>query len=149
MAEAKMKINGSFNAKLFDKYGNLIDEKQTPNTVTDAGFDGIIQRGFDTGTGSASFNYIAIGSGTGAAAAGDTAFGSEAARAQGTYAYTDGTAAFTLTNTFAAGTATGSIAESGILNASSSGQLFCRQTFGVITKGASDSLQVTWTGSLS
>jgi len=118
-------------------------------TVTTVGFNGIIQRGFDTGTGSAAFNYVAIGSGTNAPAAGDTALGSEAARAQGTYSYTDGTKAFTVTETFAAGTGTGSIAEAGLFNASSSGQLFARQTFGVIQKGANDSLQITWVGSVS
>ena len=118
-------------------------------TVTTVGFNGIIQRGFDTGTGSDALNFVAIGSGTGAAAAGNTVLGSEAARAQGDYAYTDDTKAFTVTKTFAAGTATGSIAESGLFNDSSAGELFARQTFGVILKGASDSLQITWVGSVS
>lgn len=118
-------------------------------TVTTVGFNGIIQRGFDTGTGSNAFNYVAVGSGTGAAAAGNTALGSEAARAQGDYAYTDDTKAFTVTETFAAGTASGSIAEAGLFNSGVDGQLFARQTFGVILKGASDSLQVTWVGSVS
>lgn len=118
-------------------------------TVTTMGFNHLIQRGFSTQTGSAAFNYVAIGSGDSAAAAGDTALGSEAARAQGDYSYTDDTKAFEVTETFAAGTGTGSITESGLFNASSAGQLFARQTFGVINKGASDSLQITWVGSLS
>jgi len=118
-------------------------------TVTTVGFNHIIQRGFDIGTGSAAFNYVGIGSGIVASDVGDTALGSEANRAQGAYAYTDDTAAFTVTATFAAGTATGSITESGLFNASSAGQLFARQTFGVVQKGASDSLQITWVGSLS
>jgi len=75
--------------------------------------------------------------------------GSEAARAQGTYSYTDDTKAFEHTTTFAAGTATGSITESGLFNSGATGMLFARQTFGVIQKGASDSLAMTWVGSLS
>lgn len=118
-------------------------------TVTTAGFNAIIQRGFATQTGSDAINYIAIGSGDSAAAAGDTALGSEAARAQGTYSYTDDAKAFEHTTTFAAGTATGSIVESGLFNSGATGELFARQTFGVIQKGASDSLQMTWVGSLS
>ena len=118
-------------------------------TVTTIGFNGLIQRGFDTGTGSDAFTYIAIGSGVNAAGAGDTTLGSEAARAQGTYSYTDDALAFEHTNTFAAGTATGSIAEAGLFNDTATGELFARQTFGVIQKGASDSLQITWVGSFS
>lgn len=145
----KLKFKGTFEAVLRDKDGKIKDTRKVPNLITDAGFDGVIQRCFSTGTGSDSFNYIAIGSGDTAAATGDTALGSEAARAEGTYAYTDGTAAFTLTKTFAAGTADGSIYESGIFNSGVDGQLWNRQVFAVINKGASDSLQVTWTGSLS
>lgn len=145
----KIRIKGNYTLRLYDELGNLKDERSTPNLVTTVGFNGIIQRGYSTQTGSAAWNYIAIGSGTTAANAADTAMGSEAARAQGTYSYTDGTKAFELAKTFAAGTATGSIAESGIFNAASAGQLFSRQTFGVITKGAADTLAVTWVGSLS
>jgi len=118
-------------------------------TVTTVGLNGIIQRGFDTGTGSPSFNFVAIGSGDGAAAAGNTALGSEAARGQGDYAYTDDTAAFTVAETFAAGTATGSINETGLFNSGATGQLFARQTFGTILKGAADTLTITWVGSVS
>jgi len=118
-------------------------------TVTNAGFNGLIQRGFSTDTGSDAFNFVAIGSGSIAAAVGDTALGSEAARAQGDYSYTDDAKAFEVTETFAAGTGTGSIFEAGLFNSGVDGQLFARQIFGVIQKGASDSLQITWVGSLS
>lgn len=118
-------------------------------SVTNAGFNALIQRGFSTDTGSDAINYIAIGSGSVAVAAGDTTLGSEAARAQGTYSYTDDAKAFEHTTTFAAGTATGSIFEAGLLNSGATGMLFARQTFGVVQKGASDSLQITWVGSFS
>ncbi len=144
-----LNVKSFFELKLFDKDGNLKDYRVTPNTMTNVGRDLLMQIAFDTATGSAQFNYIAIGSGTASASASDTALGSEAARSQATYSHTDGQHAFQLQETFGAGTGTGSISESGIFNAASSGQMFARQTFGTIVKGSSDSLQVTWTGSIT
>jgi hypothetical protein len=145
----RMKISGNYDLKLYDEFGRLKDERNTPNLITTAGFDGIIQKGYATQTGSNSWNFIAVGSGTAAAAAANTTLGSEAARAQGTYAHTDGQANFSVANTFAAGTATGSITEAGLFNSGVAGQLFSRQVFAVINKGAADTLAVTWVGSLS
>jgi len=144
-----LKVCGHFEVKLFDSEGNLKEERKTPNVMTNTGRDLLMQVAFDTAAGSNQFNYIAIGSGTSSASASDTTLGSEAARAQATYSHTDGQHAFQLQHTFGAGTGTGSISESGIFNASSSGQIFARQTFGTIVKGSSDSLQVTWTGSIT
>jgi len=145
----RFKMKGYADITLFGPDGSIKDTRHVENLITTAGFDGICQRGFSTQTGSASFNYIAIGSGVTAASTANTTLGSEAARAQGTYAHTDAKANLSLTNTFAAGTATGSIAEYGVLNASSTGQLLNRATFGVITKGAADSLQLVVAFSLS
>ena len=55
----------------------------------------------------------------------------------------------TYTATFAAGTGTGAVTEAGILNASSSGDLLCRTVFSVVNKGASDSMTITWTVTVS
>lgn len=46
--------------------------------------------------------------------------------------------------TFGAGIGTGSVAECGLFDAASSGNILSHLTFGVITKGASDSLQLTY-----
>ena len=46
-------------------------------------------------------------------------------------------------------TGTGAITEAGILNAASAGTLLCRTVFSVINKGASDSMTVTWTITIS
>jgi ethanolamine utilization microcompartment shell protein EutS len=92
----------------------------------------------------AAMGYMAIGTGTNAAAAGDTALQTEVARV----ALSSRTASanvVTYVATFPAGTGTGAITESGILNAASSGVLFARSVFSVINKGASDSLQITHT----
>ena len=51
----------------------------------------------------------------------------------------------TYTGTFGAGVGTGSVTEAGIFNASSAGTMLCRVVFGVVTKGASDTMAITWT----
>ena len=48
-----------------------------------------------------------------------------------------------------AGDATGAVTEAGIFNAATSGTMLCRTTFDVINKGASDTMSVTWTITVS
>ena len=146
----KLGLKGYLNARLYDEYGNLKHETDKENLVVNAGFDIVNQRLFSTQAGSAAFNYIGIGSISTAAAATDGSLGSELCpRAQGTVTHTDGTKNTSMTTTFAAGTGTGSVQEAGVFNASTGSYMLCRQTFGCIQKGASDSLQITWAFSLS
>lgn len=89
-------------------------------------------------------DYMAIGTGSSGPTAGDTALGTEVGtRVQGSLtqptAYTD-----RLVSTFAAGNGTATITEAGRLNASSTGNLFCRSVFTGIAKGSGDSLTVTY-----
>jgi len=49
----------------------------------------------------------------------------------------------------AIGTGSGAITEAGVLNAASSGTLLCRTVFSVVNKGASDSMTITWTITIS
>tara|TARA_B100000902_G_scaffold260268_1_gene246494 strand:- start:202 stop:627 length:426 start_codon:yes stop_codon:yes gene_type:complete len=93
-------------------------------------------------------SHMAIGSGSTAAAAGNSALGSELGRVALTSTAVSG-AVVTYTATFAAGTGTGAVTEAGILNASSSGDLLCRTVFSVVNKGASDSMTITWTVTVS
>ena len=58
-------------------------------------------------------------------------------------------AVVTYVATFPAGTGTGAVTEAGILNASSAGDLLCRTVFSVVNKGASDSMTITWTVTVS
>jgi hypothetical protein len=120
------------------------------NIVTNAGLAGIASR--INGAGSeAIFNYIAIGTGATAAAAGDTTLQTEIASGGGsraaatasrvTTSTTNDTARLVYTFTFSSSFA---ITESGVLNASSSGVLLCRQTFSAINVANGDSLQLTW-----
>lgn len=111
----------------------------------------------DTGT-PAIFKYVAVGNGDGsgtcnAAAAGDTTLQGEIGTRQNVIAATPDPPTVTgqqaLVATFAAGNATGSLCEVGVLNAAFSGTLLQRSTYAVVTKAAGDSLQVTVTLTLS
>jgi hypothetical protein len=93
-------------------------------------------------------SHMAIGSGSTAAAAGNSSLGTELGRVALTSTAVSA-AVVTYTATFAAGTGTGAVTEAGILNASSSGTLLCRTVFSVVNKGASDSMTITWTVTVS
>jgi len=96
----------------------------------------------------AAMTHMGIGSGSTAAAAGNSALESQLGRV----ALTSGTvsgAVVTYVATFPAGTGTGAVTEAGILNAPSSGDLLCRTVFSVVNKGASDSMTITWTVTVS
>ena len=93
-------------------------------------------------------SHMAIGSGSTAAAAGNSALGNQLGRVALTSTNVSG-AVVTYVATFAAGTGTGAVTEAGILNASSSGDLLCRTVFSVVNKGASDSMTITWTVTVS
>ena len=89
-------------------------------------------------------SHMAVGTGSTAAAAGDTALGNESARVALTSTTVSG-ADVVYVATFGAGVGTATLTEAAILNASSSGTMLCRTVYGTITKGASDSMTVTWT----
>jgi hypothetical protein len=89
-------------------------------------------------------SHMAIGTGTNAAAAGDTTLQTELDRNALT-SKTRATNVVTMVGDWAAGDGTGAITEAGILDASSSGNLYARAVFSVINKGASDTLSITWT----
>ena len=93
-------------------------------------------------------SHMAIGSGSTAAAAGNSAQGNQLGRVALTSTNVSG-AVVTYVATFAAGTGTGAVTEAGILNDSSSGDLLCRTVFSVVNKGASDSMTITWTVTVS
>ena len=118
------------------------------NLITNGGFD-FIADVIGANSQPADMSHIAIGTGTTAAAATQTALVTEAARGAATYGHTDGTKTFTMEATFAAGTGTGAITESAVLNAASGGTLLNRVVFAAINKGVNDSLTQTFTFTLS
>ena len=120
--------------------------QEIPNVVVSDGKDYVASRMKDaTAT---AMSHMAIGTDSTAASSSDTQLGTEAGRVSLT--------STTVTNneveyvaTFGAGTGTGAITEAGILNAASGGTLLCRTVFSVVNKGASDSMTITWTVTVS
>lgn len=130
--------------------GSWSDKAVIANLITNAGF--ALVAGRINGSGSpAAATYIAVGTGTTAANVTDTALQTEITdsgleRASATVSLvtttvTNDTAQMVVTFTV---TGTKAVTESGVLNASSSGSLLCRQVFSAINVVNGDSLQITW-----
>jgi len=94
-------------------------------------------------------SHMAIGTDSTAAAVGNTALGSESARTTFSSTPTVTGNEIVYAATFGAGTGTGAITEAGLFNASSGGTMLCRTVFSVVNKGASDSMTITWTVTVS
>ena len=137
---------GKLNIEVKDKDGKLKQREEVKNLVVDTGLAYIASRMKDASA--TAMSHMAIGTGSSAAAAGNTALGTEAARVALT-STTVTSNAVAYVASFAAGTGTGAITEAGILNAASSGTLLCRTVFSVVNKGASDSMTITWTVTIS
>ena len=120
--------------------------QKVDNLVVTAGKGYVASRMKDTSA--TAMSHMAIGTGSTAAAAGNTALGNQAARVSLTSTTVSG-ADIVYFATFPAGTGTAAITEAGIFNASSSGTLLCRTVFSVVNKGASDSMTITWTVTVS
>jgi len=140
------KVTGSVNVVVRGEDGAVKQEFTVPNLVVDSGLNFIASR--MEGTSDAVMSHMAVGTDNTAAASGDTTLGTEAARV----ALTSGVAssnAMTYIATFPAGTGTGALTEAGVFNDPTSGDMLCRTVFAVINKGASDSMTVTWTVTIS
>ena len=142
----ELKVTGGLKVEIKDKDGNVKDTRELKNLVVTAGLGYIASR-MKEATATA-MSHMAIGTGTTAAAAGQTALVTEAAR-QALTSTTVSTNTVSYVASFAAGTGTGAITEAGILNAASGGTLLCRTVFSVVNKGASDSMTITWTITIS
>jgi len=142
----KTKATGKLTVEIKNPQGKVIETREVKNLVVDDGLEFIASRMKDaTAT---AMSHMAIGTGSSAAAAGDAALGTEAAR-QALTSTTVTANAVAYVASFAAGTGTGAITEAGILNAGSGGTLLCRTVFSVVNKGASDSMTITWTVTIS
>lgn len=141
MFQDSLKVTGKVNVQIFDRDGNLKEDRTIDNLVVTAGKGFIASR--MVGTSASIMSHMAVGSDNTAAAVGNTGLGSELGRV----ALDSGTASgavATYVATFPAGTGTGALVEAGIFNAGSSGTLLCRTVFSVVNKGADDSMVITW-----
>ncbi|MHA1330139.1 MAG: hypothetical protein ACTSR2_03585 [Candidatus Hodarchaeales archaeon] len=146
----KRALIGEVESKLYGPDGLLRSYRKSKNLTVNIGFQQVCDMMGKTSGQPLGFQYCAIGTGTIAPSSSDTLLASETARVQGGYTRTADTI-WKNDATFGAGTGTGAITESGLFNNSgdNSQTMLCRQTFGTITKGASDTLVITWQYTLS
>lgn len=122
--------------------GEIVDEDIRHNTVATAGKNGIA----DQLLASPSLNkptHMAIGTGSPSG----TALGTELDRNALTSKTRSG-AVVTMVGDWAAGDGTGTLTEAGVFDAASTGNMYLSTTLAV-TKGASDTLTITWTLTIS
>jgi len=138
---------GELHIVLRDEAGNVKQEVTVPNLVVTTGLNYIASRMKDaTAT---AMTHMGVGSGTVDPAAGDTALGSALGARIALTSTTVTANAIEYVATFGAGSGTGAVTEAGIFNALTSGTMLCRTEFAVINKGASDSMTITWTVTIS
>jgi hypothetical protein len=123
------------------KNGEVVLEKK--NLIVQVGKNFLASAIINSST--SPFVGMAIGTGTTAASTSDTTLETEIARAAFTTSSVS-TNVVSLSNTYAAGTGTGSISEAGIFtNATSGGTMLSHVVFSSIGKGALDTLTINWT----
>lgn len=141
-------FHGAMTATLLKANGET-EVFHKDNIIVNAGFDFIADAIGKSASRPNAMGYIAIGTGTTAAVATQTTLVTESARAAATYAHATGSKVLTFTTTFAAGAGTGAITEAGVFNASSGGTMLDRVVFNVINKADADTLQITFTFTMS
>ena len=143
-------LSGRLTIVLKDADGNVKDSREIKNLVVNSGLAYITSRML--GTSANVMSHMALGSGTTAASAGDTDLGSLLGSRKALDSSTQSGAnneSIIYVATFDPGEGTGAVTEAGIFNAASSGVMLCRTVFPVVNKQAADTLQITWTVTLS
>lgn len=124
---------------------NDVVVQRTKNLVVTAGKEWVADRMNNANT---VMTHMALGTGTNAAAVGDTTLQTEIDRNALT-STTVSTNTIAYGCTWAAGDGTGAITEAGLFDAASGGDMLARTVFSVVNKGASDSITITWTITIS
>lgn len=143
-------LSGRLTIVLKDDGGNVKDKREIKNLVVNSGLAYITSRMLGVSTDVMS--HMAIGAGAVAVAAGDTDLGSLLGSRKALTSATQSGASdesVVYVATFDPGEGTGAVTEVGVFNAASSGVMLCRTVFPVVNKQAGDTLQVTWTVTLS
>lgn len=146
MINDQIKATGALKIVLTGADGAVKQEQDIKNLVVTTGLGYIASRVKDaTAT---AMSHMAIGSNSTAAALANTALGVELGRVALT-STTVSANVITYVASFPAGTGTGAVTEAGLFNAASAGTMMCRTVFAVVNKQASDTLQITWTVTIS
>lgn len=143
-----LKATGALRIVVTSAEGQVKEDVQVKNLVVNTGLNYIVSRMKDTAA--TAMSHMELGTGTTAANAADTALGTAISGSRTALTSTTVSSnTITYVASFAAGTGTGAVTESGIFNASSAGTMLCRTVFPVVNKQAGDSMTVTWTVTVS
>lgn len=144
-----LKAIGHLLIEHFDSTGKQIDSRFIPNLVVQVGKNYISQRMVDGAT--TVMSHMEVGTGTTTPVSGDTALQSPIGGSRQAFSGAASVAANTITYTatFGAGVGTGAITEAGIFNASSAGIMLCRTVFSVVNKAAGDTINISWSVTVS
>lgn len=143
-----IKLVGRLNATL-RKADGTVQRFEKNNLIVDGGVDFICDAMAKPSGRPNVLSHIGVGEGNTAVDPSDTALETQLTRKAATYNHSAGDNDFTLAATFDAGEGTGDITEAGIFNASSSGTMLNRVVFSPIPKEASDTLDITFTITLT
>jgi hypothetical protein len=141
-------LKGHLLVELRGPDGELKESQELDNLIVTTGRDAIIER-LDSSPTTAQPSHMGLGTSGTAAAAGNTTLTGEPTRAALTSNTSSG-GVLTLVGNWAAGVATGSWSEAGVFNALTTGTMYSRAVLAsTIAKGAADTLQITWTYTLT
>ena len=130
---------------------SLNDEivQETENLVVTAGKEWVADRMKDTST---VMTHMGVGTSSTAAALTDTALVAQHSDGRQPLTTSGGVVAgavITFHRTFAAADQTGAITEAGIFTAATGGTMLARTVFGVVNKGALDTMTISWAVTIS
>ncbi len=140
-----LELKGNVSIMLRDDRGRIKARRVIHNTVPANGLAHVADQ-LSATPGQAAMGWMAIGTGTPTA----TLLGTELDRNALT-SYTDAGAVVTYIGDWAAGDGTGAITEAGVFNVVTANTItmLMSSSFAAINKGASDTLKITWTLTLS
>lgn len=169
-----LKLRGSVDIKVYGPNGELKDDRYIPNLVVQSGKNYIATRMIGTATsvtavsttasGTSCMTHMGLGTSTTTAANGDVALATEVTVAGDIAAYsraavastTQSTGVVTYVAVFGVNNPqrtntsnTTAITEAGIFAGATGSQMLCRTTFNAVNKGNDDTLQITWTITVS
>jgi len=148
MITDKLNATGYVELVLKGPDGKVKETREIHNLVVTTGLGFIASRMKDASA--TVMSHMAVGTTNTAAALGDTALLAEVGSSRTALTSTNVTAnAVAYACTFGAGVGTGTLVEAGIFNAGAAGTMLARTVFTAIPKGASDSLTITWTVTVS
>jgi hypothetical protein len=136
-----LKFTGAVEIVRYDANNNEVERVNMHNLVVDTGKQLIAK--YVTDVAADPITHMAVGTGSTAAAAGQTALTTEAGRVALSTKTASG-AVMSFVGIYPPGTATGSLVEAGLFTAASAGTMLCRSVFSAITKGADDTVSITW-----